>query len=91
LKRYLQFLLIQIAPLLDEWRLQTLARQHGIRKDRETNAIDKLFAAFVRRADEGALARLLVESSPPSSWQRPVPMPPSFSAMLLQRTQLNFI
>jgi hypothetical protein len=35
LKRDLQFLLSQIAPLLDEWRLQTLARQHGIRKDRD--------------------------------------------------------
>ena len=49
--------------MLDEWRLQTLARQHGIRKDRETDAIDKLFAAFVRRSDEGALSRLLVEST----------------------------
>jgi ParB family chromosome partitioning protein len=62
LKRDLQFLLNQIAPLLDEWRLQTLARQHGIRKDRETDAIGKLFAAFVRRSDEGTLSRLLVES-----------------------------
>jgi ParB family transcriptional regulator, chromosome partitioning protein len=63
LKRDLQFLLNQIAPLLDEGRLQTLARQHGIRKDRETDAIGKLFAAFVRRADEGTLSRLLVEST----------------------------
>ena len=63
LKRDLQFLLNQIAPLLDEWRLETLARQHGIRKDRETDAIGKLFAAFVRRADEGTLSRLLVEAT----------------------------
>ena len=62
LKRDLQFLLNQIAPLLDEGRLQILARQHGIRKDRETDAIDKLFAAFVRRADEGTLSPLLVEA-----------------------------
>jgi ParB family chromosome partitioning protein len=61
LKRDLQFLLNQIAPLLDEGRLQTLARQHGIRKDRETDAIGKLFAAFVRRADEGTLSCLFVE------------------------------
>jgi ParB family chromosome partitioning protein len=60
LKRDLQFLLNQTGPLLDEWRLQTLARQHGIRKDREMDAIDKLFVAFVRRADEGMLSRLLV-------------------------------
>jgi ParB family transcriptional regulator, chromosome partitioning protein len=63
LKRDLQFLLSHIAPLLDEGRLQTLARQHSIRKDRETDAIGKLFAAFVRRADEGTLSRLLVEST----------------------------
>ena len=63
LKRDLQFLLNQIAPLLDEGRLQILARQHGIRKDRETDAIGKLFAAVVRRSDEGSLSRLLVEST----------------------------
>lgn len=33
------------------------------RKDRETDAIDKLFASFVRRADKGTLSRLLVEST----------------------------
>ena len=43
--------------------MQTLARQHGIRKDRETDMLDKLFAAFRRRADEGVLSRLLVEVS----------------------------
>jgi ParB family chromosome partitioning protein len=43
--------------------LQTLARQHGIRKDRETDMLDKLFSAFLRRADEGTLSRLLVEVS----------------------------
>jgi len=37
--------------------------QHGIRKDRETDMLDKLFAAFLRRADEGTLSRLLVEVS----------------------------
>jgi len=63
LKRDLQFLLNQIAPLLDDWRLQTLARQHGIRKDRETDGIGKLFAAFVRRSHEGTLSRLLVEAA----------------------------
>jgi ParB family chromosome partitioning protein len=62
LKRDLQFLLNQVTPMLDE-RLYTLARQHGIRKDKETHAIDKLFAAFVRRSDEGTLSRLLVETT----------------------------
>jgi ParB family transcriptional regulator, chromosome partitioning protein len=40
-----------------------LARQHDIRKDRETDMIGKLFTAFLRRADEGTLSRLLVEVS----------------------------
>ena len=78
LKRDLQFLLNQIAPLLDEWRLQTLARQHGIRKDRETDAISKLFVPFVHRADEGTLSRMLVEST---ILFRPEATPPPFSEM----------
>jgi ParB family transcriptional regulator, chromosome partitioning protein len=63
MKRDLLFVLMQVSPLLGEWQLQTLARQHGIRKDRETDMLDKLFAAFLRRADEGTLSRLLVEVS----------------------------
>jgi ParB family chromosome partitioning protein len=63
MKRDLLFVLTQTFPLLGEWQLQTLARLHGIRKDRETEMLDKLFAAFLRRADEGTLSRLLVEVS----------------------------
>ena len=59
----LVFVLTQTFPFLGEWQLQTLARQHGIRKDRETHLLDKLFAALLRRADEGTLSRLLVEVS----------------------------
>ena len=61
MKRDLLFVLMQTFPLLSEWQLQTLARQHGIRKDRETDVLDKLFSAFLRRADEGTLSRLVVE------------------------------
>jgi len=63
MKRDLLFVLTQTSPLLGEWQLQTLARQHGIRKDRETDMLDKVFAAFLLRADEGTLSRLLVEVS----------------------------
>ena len=63
MKKDLLFILMQTFPLLTEWQLQTLARQHGIRKDRETDMLDKLFTAFLRRADEGTLSRLLVEVS----------------------------
>jgi ParB family chromosome partitioning protein len=34
-----------------------------IRKDRETDMLDKLFTEFLRHADEGMLSRLLVEVS----------------------------
>lgn len=63
MKRDLLFVLMQTFPLLNEWQLQTLARQHRVRKDRETEMLDKLFEAFLRRADEGTLSRLLVEVS----------------------------
>jgi ParB family chromosome partitioning protein len=63
MKRDLLFVLMQTFPFLGEWQLQTLARQHGIRKDRETDMLDKQFAAFLHRADEGTLSRLLVEVS----------------------------
>jgi hypothetical protein len=39
LKRDLLFVLMQTFPLLNEWQFQTLARQHGIRKDRETDML----------------------------------------------------
>jgi ParB family chromosome partitioning protein len=63
MKRDLLFVLMQTSQLLGEWQLQTLARQHDIRKDRETDMLDKLFVTFLRRADEGTLSRLLVEVS----------------------------
>lgn len=63
MKRDLLFVLMQTTPLLNDWQLQTLALQHGIRKDRETDVLDKLFSAFLRRADERTLSRLLVEVS----------------------------
>ena len=63
MKKDLLFVLMRTFPLLNEWQLQTLARQHGIRKDRETDMLDRMFTAFLRRADEGTLSRLLVEVS----------------------------
>jgi ParB family chromosome partitioning protein len=43
MKRDLLFVLMQTFPLLNERQLQTLARQHGIRKDRETDARQAVF------------------------------------------------
>ena len=38
-------------------------RKHGIRQKRDDGGIGKTLAAHIRRADEGTLSRLLVETS----------------------------
>ena len=63
MKRDLLFILEKLASLMDENRLEMLARQHGIRQKRDDGGMAKTFAAFLRRADEGTLSRLLVEST----------------------------
>ena len=63
LKRDLVFILEKLISVMDENRVEMLARQHGIRQKRDDGGMAKTFSAFVRRADEGMLSRLLVESS----------------------------
>jgi ParB family chromosome partitioning protein len=63
MKRDLLFILEKLVALMDERRIETLAKQHGIRQKRDDGGVAKTFAAFLRRADEGTLSRLLVESS----------------------------
>jgi len=63
MKRDLLFVIEKLVSTMEENRMEMLARQHGIRQKREDGGIAKTFAAFVRRADEGTLPRLLVESS----------------------------
>ena len=60
--RDLLFVLEKLTSLMDENRLAMLARQHGIRQKQDDGGIAKTFAAFLRRADEGSLPRLLVET-----------------------------
>ena len=48
---------------MDENRVEILARQHEFRQKRDDGGIGKTLTAFVRRADEGTLSRLLVEAS----------------------------
>jgi ParB family chromosome partitioning protein len=61
IKRDLLFVVEQLATLLDESRLAVVARQRGIKKAKDSDSIGKLFTAYLRRADEGALGRMLVE------------------------------
>jgi ParB family transcriptional regulator, chromosome partitioning protein len=63
LKRDLLFILERLVSALDENRLEMLARQHGIRQKRDDGGIGKTLAAYIRRADEGTLSRLLVETT----------------------------
>jgi ParB family transcriptional regulator, chromosome partitioning protein len=63
MKRDLLFILEKLVSLMDERRIEALARQHGIRQKRDDGGIAKTFNAFVRRADEGTLSRLMVETT----------------------------
>jgi len=63
MKRDLLFILEKLVSLMEEQRLETLARQHGIRQKRDNGGIGKTLVAFIRRADEGTLSRLLVETA----------------------------
>jgi ParB family transcriptional regulator, chromosome partitioning protein len=47
--------------MLDDNRLAIVAKQHGIKKANDSDSIGKLFAAFLRRAEESLLGRLMVE------------------------------
>jgi ParB family chromosome partitioning protein len=55
MKRDLLFVVERLASLLDENRLAVVARQHGIKKAKDGDSIGKLFAAYLRRAEESAL------------------------------------
>ena len=61
MKRDLLFVTERLAALLDERRAEIAARQRGIKREKDSDSIAKLFAAYLRRADEGALGSVLVE------------------------------
>ncbi|MHB1699788.1 MAG: ParB/RepB/Spo0J family partition protein [Acidobacteriaceae bacterium] len=61
MKRDLLFVVERLASMLDDNRLNVLARQHGIKEATDGNSIGKLFAAYLRRAEESMLGRVLVE------------------------------
>jgi ParB family chromosome partitioning protein len=63
LKRDMLFIVEKLVGIMDENRVEILARQHGIRQKRDDGGVSKTLASFLRRADEGTLSRLLVESS----------------------------
>lgn len=63
MKRDLHFLASRLMAMLDERRLAVLIRQHGIGKPKDGEALGKLLAAFLSKAEESTLGRILVESA----------------------------
>ena len=62
MKRDLLFVVERLAAMLDERRLAIVLRQHAIGKAKNpADTPAKLFAAFIRKAEESILGRLLVE------------------------------
>jgi ParB family transcriptional regulator, chromosome partitioning protein len=61
MKRDLLFVVERLALLLDENRLAIVARQHGVKKAKDSDSIAKLFTAYLRRGEESELGSLLVE------------------------------
>jgi len=61
MKRDLLFVAEQLLPLLDEKRLEMVARNRSI-KAKEGESVAKLLGAFVRKADEGTVGKLVVEA-----------------------------
>jgi len=62
MKRDLLFLAERLTALLDERRLSVLIRQHGMGKPKDETAPAKLLAAFLPKAEESKLGRILVET-----------------------------
>ena len=62
MKRDLLFLAGRLTAMLDERRLAVLIRQHGIGKPKDSEAPTKLLAAFLSKAEESELGRILVET-----------------------------
>jgi ParB family chromosome partitioning protein len=61
MKRDLLFIAEQLLPLLEEKRLEMMARNRSI-KAKERESVAKLLTAFVRKADEGTIGKLIIEA-----------------------------
>jgi ParB family chromosome partitioning protein len=62
MKRDLLFAVTRLTALLDERRVAVLIRQQGIGKPKDGEAPAKLLAAFLPKAEESQLGRVLVET-----------------------------
>ena len=60
MKRELLFIAEQLLPLLDEKRIEMAARNRSI-KAKDGESVAKLLTAFVRKADESTIGKLVIE------------------------------
>lgn len=51
----------QLAGLVDGRRLEMVARRSGIKRGKDSDSVVKLFAAYLRHADQSVLGNVLVE------------------------------
>jgi len=63
MKRDLLFVAERLTAMLDERRLSVLIRQHGIGKPKDDALPAKLLAAFLPKAEESKLGRIVVETA----------------------------
>ena len=63
MKRDLLFIAERLVSLLDENRLSIVARRYGVKKTKDSDSLGKLFAAYLRRAEESVLGSVLVETT----------------------------
>jgi ParB family chromosome partitioning protein len=61
MKRDLLFIAEQMLPLLDDKRIEMVARNRGIRA-KEGESAAKLLTAYLRKAEESAIGKLIVET-----------------------------
>jgi ParB family chromosome partitioning protein len=61
MKRDLLFVAEQLLTLLDERRLEIVARNRSI-KAKEGESVPNLLTAFIRKADEGTIGKLVIEA-----------------------------
>jgi ParB family chromosome partitioning protein len=61
-KRDLVFIVERLLPHLEDRRIEVLARNRGIKKAQAADSIGKLMGAYIHKAEEGELGRLLVET-----------------------------
>lgn len=61
MKRDLLFVVERLAGLVEERRLEIVARQHGVKREKDSDSIAKLFSGYLRRAEESVLGSVLVE------------------------------